>query len=276
MASRPARISARPSWGKSRAAPLLKRQRLVYLPTKSHARCGPRILGACERMDSTDFLLLYQELGLRPGADIDDLKLAYRRRIAALHPDRQPAAGQRNPAIARERLQRLTRLYGAAMVFHRRHGRLPGASTAPHFIPHAPAPHSLAHDAVPRRSRRPLLLALVGAVSLMVAATVLLGLDEAGPGSNEELESSREIGGGRSLASVPAEPAPRLKRGMRVNEVLEIEAEPISRGADRWDYGPSWIAFERGKVVSWYSSPLHPLRNASTRPNQSLSDETAP
>jgi hypothetical protein len=72
----------------------------------------------------TDFLVLYEELGLLPGiSDLDAFKQAYRRRVAQLHPDRQ-AVGHADT----DRLQRLTRLYGAALAFEQRYGRLPAAA----------------------------------------------------------------------------------------------------------------------------------------------------
>ena len=75
----------------------------------------------------TDFLVLYEELGLAPGvSDLDAFKQAYRRRVAQLHPDRQAARDGGDP----DRLQRLNRLYGAAMAFEQRYGRLPAASAA--------------------------------------------------------------------------------------------------------------------------------------------------
>lgn len=73
----------------------------------------------------TDFLVLYEELGLSPGvSDLDALKHAYRRRVAQLHPDRQSA-----DSTDTDRLQRLNRLYGAALAFEQRYGRLPAATT---------------------------------------------------------------------------------------------------------------------------------------------------
>ena len=53
---------------------------------------------------------------------------------------------------------------------------------------------------------------------------------------------------------------------MTLEEVGEIEGEPITRDDYRWDYGASWIAFDRGKVNDWYSSPLQPLKHASKHP----------
>ncbi|MGH8163479.1 MAG: J domain-containing protein [Rhodanobacteraceae bacterium] len=80
-------------------------------------------------VSDTDFLALYHELELNPGAcGLSELKRAYRRRVVQLHPDRC-ADEQSNPPDP-ERLQRLTALYGAAIAFERRYGRLPGAEPA--------------------------------------------------------------------------------------------------------------------------------------------------
>lgn len=72
-----------------------------------------------------DFIALYEELGLAPGAcSLSEFKLAYRRRMQQLHPDRNPdAAGESAP----ESLQHLMAIYREAIAFERRFGRLPGA-----------------------------------------------------------------------------------------------------------------------------------------------------
>jgi hypothetical protein len=76
----------------------------------------------------TDFLLLYEELGVDPGrCTLDDFKRAYRRRISRLHPDRTLHGADGD---APEAVRRLTTLYGAAIAFERRFGRLPGAEPA--------------------------------------------------------------------------------------------------------------------------------------------------
>jgi hypothetical protein len=40
--------------------------------------------------------------------------------------------------------------------------------------------------------------------------------------------------------------------------------EPDSVHGNRWEYGPSWVRFEDGRVSDWYSSPLREL-GATTR-----------
>ena len=128
----------------------------------------------------TDFLVLYEELGLSPGvSDLDALKQAYRRRVAQLHPDRQSA----DPTDT-DRLQRLNRLYGAALAFEHRYGRLPAATAGTRRADavraeEAPAPaRAGGHErrvprtrnfAAPRRNRARYYLALVILLALAFA-----------------------------------------------------------------------------------------------------------
>jgi len=83
--------------------------------------------------DETDFIDLYGKLRLEPSCSLAEFKQAYRRHVAAWHPDRR--RGSRADALAAARLQRLTAQYSAAMDFHRRHGRLPGAVAPPRVAP---------------------------------------------------------------------------------------------------------------------------------------------
>ena len=63
-----------------------------------------------------DFARLYSELGLRPGCTLSELKHAYRRRIAELHPDRRGTMPPR-PGDAHLPLTDLIALYAAASDF---------------------------------------------------------------------------------------------------------------------------------------------------------------
>jgi hypothetical protein len=70
-----------------------------------------------------------------------------------------------------------------------------------------------------------------------------------------------------TLASQRATAQPsNLELGMDTDAVRGIEGDPILTGGDRWEYGPSWIRFEDGKVADWYSSPLRPLKTATAQP----------
>lgn len=140
-----------------------------------------------------DLTLLYSELGLRPNCSLEELQLAYRRRISELHP-RRPGATQAAQESAY--LCDLIGLYTTATRFHRRYGRLPGE--APHRIASGPAPAGAARSPVAYSARAsehrptehryaehryseqgppaPTRIALVLAIALLVLLFALLAL----------------------------------------------------------------------------------------------------
>jgi hypothetical protein len=204
--------------------------------------------------DDTDFVSMYEELGLDAECGMDAFKQAYRRRVAALHPDTQGAASDL------PRLQRLNRLYEATLDFHRLHGRLPGAS-APRIARAAPprqpapvwdAPEETDAVAAPRSGRRRYLLigALLAALLYWLGATrtSVPTLDPAGPG-----------GDAATAAWQPSSPR-QLELGMSSDQARRILGDPSTEHAARWQYGPSWVDFECGKVAGWYSAPAKPLQ----------------
>ncbi len=218
-----------------------------------------------------DFERLYHEFGLDPGASVDDLKLAYRRRVSVLHPDRLEAQDRISQHLATEHLSRLTSLYEAAIGFHRQHGRLPGAMPATRSAPAPDAPVAAAGTPAPdmptsspTHSRSLAWWLLIIAVIAGIA-WLITGLDA--------VEDSLAPLPAVTPAAVPRAPIERrsgaaersgdgIRVGMRAAEVLRIEGEPVTRNEYRWDYGPSWIGFDKGRVRDWYSSPLRALRIA--------------
>lgn len=215
----------------------------------------------------TDFLDLYKILGLNPGCDLAEFKKAYRRRVSVLHPDRRNGGG-RNNVIAAERLQQLTALYGAAMEFQRRHGRLPGAMHVRQpqdTVVQPPSPQRSVTPA-PRHSRRLVVVLAVaaGLIWLLWDSEWLPWNSESGPFTtvSQPLASANGTSGERVAAAAPS----MLELGMDTGTVRAIQGDPVISGADHWEYGPSWIRFENGKVVDWYSSPLNPLRTATAHP----------
>jgi hypothetical protein len=226
----------------------------------------------------TDFLRLYQELGLAPGASLDDLRRAYRRRVSELHPDRVGMTYTATAPGAAERLQQLTALYSAATQFHRLHGRLPGTVNAYRAVPDPGQSIATAPNDEPASRASTTIW-----VSLVVV--LILGwLIWAAPWSTDTGDESGEVPQAESAAtpqSAPSRlavvPPPRLetlKLGMPSAKVLAMQGQPVSREGSRWDYGPSWIAFdeERDRVTDWYSSPMRPLKNAALHPPQSRTE----
>ncbi len=229
----------------------------------------------------TDFVALYDELGLDPDCTLAQFKQAYRRRVGQLHPD--VAGGPGDVA----RLQRLNRLYQAANAFHRRHGRLPGAApgiSSPRPLQaddrgtdHAGAPPASMHspsdrldaaagDAATHPVQTPSRLRFA-ALIVVVAATVLLWLMLEGeeatprPPPRETAAATRDTGGGPAPAHQVT-----IQVGMDTRQVLAIQGAPLNAYERRWDYGPSWVGFHCGRVDDWYSSPLRPLRVESDSP----------
>jgi hypothetical protein len=215
-----------------------------------------------------DFLRLYQELGLPTTASFEDMKRAYRRRVAELHPDRLVHADRVGERHAVERMQRLTVLYDAASAFHQQHGRLPGAP-APR-APQPPYAPRVAVPAAPRRSggRRFALAALVAAVLIAwfwnrQGASDDVAVDTA-PTMPQPARLPRAAAVEPVRHEAPYTHGHPLAVGMPMEEVLGLEGEPVLESDDRFEYGPSWIAFEKGKVAAWHSSPLRPLRSATS------------
>ncbi len=214
-----------------------------------------------------DFSQLYSQLDLAPDCTVDELKRAYRRRVGQLHPDRHP--GFRASETDTE-FSELIALYGMAMRFHRRHGRLPG-ETSVRAQRHAPG---AMHDpAAPVRP--PLLgwvppakelpasnpssrLAWLGILLIAPAAYVMVssGMDELPAVEPASSDSGQAMTGKAAISNRPV----HLVIGMDMSTVLDIQGTPTHKGATLWEYGPSWILFREGRLVEWYSSPLYRLK----------------
>lgn len=209
--------------------------------------------------EDTDFVALYDELGLDAECSMADFKQAYRRRVAQLHPDHPDNSSDIS------RLQRLNRRYAAAIEFQRTHGRLPGAirntragiaGDAPSEAHDAPAQEPAAVSGSAPYRRYVLLVALLG--------LVLYGLSIRQPATTAPEAAQSTAAPGQDLHRPAAEKL--LAVGMEGDQVRKIQGEPFNSHEHRWEYGPSWILFDCGKVVDWYSSPLHPLQVPSPSP----------
>jgi hypothetical protein len=207
---------------------------------------------------TTDFLLLYEELKVTPECSIDHFKRAYRRRVAELHPDRAP---DKPNVVAMARLQSLMRLHDEAMRFHGRHGRLPGANQAAQIAPSGDARNARVDEATaPFSAARSI---LIGALVLAAVAILWLLLPTDEPENDPAVEVRTSM-----TQKAPLRDAERfLAIGMDEGGVRRIQGEPAILTTDRWEYGPSYVRFERHKVVGWYSSPVYPLKTGASGRN---------
>lgn len=217
-----------------------------------------------------DFLQLYAELRVQPDCKFDEFRQAYRRRVAALHPDKQPAGTM--PVQAEALLGELTALYAKADRFHRRYGRLPGAisnRSQRHTPPRTtlPIPRSRPPSEPPAVSRGLKFAALL----IVLLLVLLLSWDWPTPSSTLGSEVTDSPYHGDVASTMTNKPvntmADRLALGMDANTVLAIQGSPEFNDGNRWDYGPSWVKFEDGRVVDWYSSPLRRLKSDYRSPD---------
>lgn len=209
--------------------------------------------------EDTDFVALYDELGLDAECSMAEFKRSYRRRVAQLHPDHPENSSDIS------RLQRLNRQYAAALQFHYTHGRLPGAVRNSAVVSRTgttPEPEqefiveTLPVSGSRSRWRYPLLVALVG--------LVLYGLSIQPPAP--AVSDVPEPNDAKAKLSHQPTAEKLLAIGMDSSEVRRIQGQSFNSNEFRWEYGPSWILFNCGKVVDWYSSPLHPLQVRSASP----------
>jgi len=217
---------------------------------------------------TADFAQLYAQLGIRADCSLDEFKQACRRRIRKQHPD---VSGP-DPASTETQipLSELLPLYAKALRFHRKHGRLPGAAPAPapahaRAVPlrersfatgasttGTPAPTPGA--GAPRTSLRgPLLLI---ALAVGVVFIVLNSSNDGAPASQEPVHAAVPTETQANAAPIDE----LLEIGMDMETVRAIQGEPMQKDGSEWIYGPSWLRFERGHLVDWYSSPLHALK----------------
>lgn len=224
---------------------------------------------------SQDFALLYMQLGLHPDCSLEDLKRAYRIRVAELHPDRHLDRPSSNDASA---LTELTALYSGAIRFHRIHGRLPGSTlrspvTVQRAVPDAATPaqapqtHSrtmsaTSHEAPTSATPR------IAVLSVLVLVVVMVVLHW-----SETAQVTPQADANGAVAETADPDAPRLELGMEEAAVVAIQGPPERVQDDVWNYGSSWVRFEEGHLVDWASVPPNRLMTPTPRPPTPEEDE---
>lgn len=213
-------------------------------------------------VNEIDFLDLYRQLRVSPDCGLQEFKQAYRRQVSILHPDRKPQGYVRTRM---QRLQQLNAQYEAAMEFQRLHGRLPGASPpARTVMPHGDNPSPRPSPAPPSNARpRPNMKWLIP-IALVATGILFWGVSAVVPQPDDTTDSATTD---NDAGPADAPIAPMLAVGMSPENVRAIEGDPVAIHDDLWEYGPSWVRFDHGSLVDWYSSPLHALKTTRTRPS---------
>lgn len=226
--------------------------------------------------EDTDFGALYRELAIDSTCSLAELRGAWRRRVSKLHPDQGGSAEDTG------RLQQLNRLYDAALDFHARYQRMPGAMAlgplSPQGLGSAVRSSAFAGDRHANErpasgfGRMPRYFVVVSLVAMAILAWRVVH-NETANGRNRAAGTDRDamldsIAGSEVLPRTVAKRLPAARAiapGMGKDTVRNILGEPFDMHALRWSYGPSWVQFRCDKVVGWYSSPLRPLRVSAAR-----------
>lgn len=220
-----------------------------------------------------DFSQLYSLLGLEPGCSLEELKHAYRKRVAELHPDKHSLQSSNEEDNAQ--LAALIPLYRMAIHFHELHGRLPG-STATDAPTQRPGPATLRPPVAPVVSRTRhtangspsqtpashwwLLLALACLVGYLVFSA--FSAQDSGPAT---LPANTQLSPEWPVDVSPPDGQALVTIGMDTQTVLSIQGQPSRVRGGVWEYGPSWLRFKDGRLVEWHSSPLYRLRTPTHR-----------
>jgi hypothetical protein len=226
---------------------------------------------------AVDFAKLYEQLGVQADCSLEDFKRSCRRLMREQHPDR--SAPDRIAGVGEIPLSEWLPLYATALRFHRKYGRLPGAPPPRAASPArtAPAGTAIVPAAIPWAPQKPaapapngrhrgLLLSLLAAAAVL-ALLYLIGNASPDAKAGREEEAPAASAAGPEHAKTQAAPKPAmLELGMEADEVHRIQGPPLERDGSDWIYGPSWLRFDNGRLVDWYSSPLRPLKTPAASP----------
>lgn len=255
-----------------------------------------------------NFQRCYELIGLAPGCSWEELQTGYRRQVQKWHPDRYEQ-DQEQQQLASQRMLELNEAYAVLSEFQRQYGYLPAQPPTGEAAP-PPETSRATAEAAPRRARssvRRIRVHKTYAVSpwLLISAILLGGYflfadlipDDLGPPSGSVLPTlddpppptrsdknklDRDTAAQSAAQSKDAEnslePESTFTYGDLPGWVYEVEGIPTRTSGDLWFYGTSEVLFADGKVVSWYSSPEHPLkvRGNSETPTRKPSEVRQP
>lgn len=205
----------------------------------------------------------YALLRATPGCDLDELKRCYRLAVRGLHPDLNPELA--SDSAAQDALSELTTAYRRLLDYHRAYGRLPGEALRRTAAPADPAPPAApsAPSVPPPRHRRWVAFAVVAGAGLYWLWPQGTSEPATTPVAAVAPPAEAPVADARGFKDPYGDPATAVRKSVRIGDtklkVRAILGPPILGTAEVWEYGPSHVRFEDGRVIDWYSSPLTPI-----------------
>lgn len=206
----------------------------------------------------------YARLGVKNSADWTSLKLAYRRRLHACHPDLQRVGDE--PAVRDDEFKAVVHAFRMLKRYYELHGQLPDPDTPVSDLSQRTisvrsdssarvSAYRLDEDRLqphPRGSSIPRGVSITVAMFVLTVASVAAG--------NYLAQNSAATATGSVAGHKMVEGQQQLDAGMNPGEVLKIQGVPTLTKGSVWFYGDSGVVFDRGCVSGWENSPPFPLR----------------
>lgn len=244
-----------------------------------------------------NFLQCYEMLGLPPGCTWEELQAGYRRQVQKWHPDRYAQTPDQQ-SLAAQRMLSINEAFGILAQHYRQFGLLPGgpepadeaaamagaAGTATDAPPSDEVVAAAAASAArvrtaawdfelpaqpdhlfPVRRRHDSLSMAPWVVLFALFGIGYLLLAHLAENGGREFADALDPGLPVTKAAPPPPPGKVFfTRGDAPGRVIEVQGIPTRTSGDLWFYGDSEVYFENGVVVSWQSTPGHPLRVSDT------------
>jgi hypothetical protein len=204
----------------------------------------------------------YALLRATPGCDLDELKRCYRLAVRDLHPDRNPELAA--DSAAQDALSELTIAYRRLHDYHRAYGRLPGETLRRAANPPDPnRPVAAARPPAGGRRRWIGFALAAGAAFYWLWPREAVEPAAAPAAVAPPPPASTSPPSVRGFSDPYADAESAVRKAVRIGDtklkVRAILGTPILGTAEVWEYGPSHVRFEDGRVIDWYSSPLTPI-----------------
>jgi hypothetical protein len=254
---------------------------MQWLPQKLPSR--PTLGEICNNTPAMhDYSRHYAILKATQDTDWKALRARYKRLIGRWHPDRFPAAPERE--LAEERSKQITFAYQAIERYYRENGVLPPmepATNAESAGVVAREPGTVAGNAQPAAQARPTEHQPPDGVprrrhAFIAIAALALATYTMFRSGDDDVKEARSAGpsGSSAETNVPVPPARDIPHeetggisaGSTLGEVYAIQGIPTLTYGDIWEYGKSSVRFKQGKVISWTQHPDNPLRIARDQP----------